>query len=61
MLGLPKLYGAHTSNNIALVVAATLRAFDVDEQHVRYFVLDNAYNNDTAVAYLASEFGFNKA
>jgi hypothetical protein len=44
-----------------LVVAATLRAFNVDEQRVRYFVLNNAYNNDTAVACLASEFSFNKA
>jgi hypothetical protein len=61
MLGLPKLHGAHTGNNIVLVVAATLRAFNVDEQRVRYFVLNNAYNNDTAVACLASEFSFNKA
>jgi hypothetical protein len=34
MLGLPELHGAHTGNNIALVVAATLRAFNVDEQRV---------------------------
>ncbi|KAF2844149.1 hypothetical protein T440DRAFT_45576 [Plenodomus tracheiphilus IPT5] len=37
MLGLPKLHGAHTGNNIASVVAATLRAFNVDEQRVWVF------------------------
>jgi hypothetical protein len=61
ILGLPKLYSAHSSNNIVLVVAATLRAFNVDKQRVRYFVLNNAYNNNTAVAYLASKFSFYKA
>jgi hypothetical protein len=37
MLGLPELHGAHTGNNIASVVAATLRAFNVDEQRVWVF------------------------
>lgn len=37
MPGLPELHGAHTGNNIASVVAATLRAFDVDEQRVWVF------------------------
>lgn len=37
MLGLPELHGAHNGNNIASVVAATLRAFDVNEQRVWVF------------------------
>jgi hypothetical protein len=59
MLGLPKLQGTHTGNNIASVVAAILSAFNVDGQRVGYFVLNHAYNNNAAVACLAGEFGFN--
>ena len=59
VLGLPELHGAHSGDNIASVVATTLRTFGVDEQRVGYFVLDNAYNNDTAMSALADDFGFN--
>jgi hypothetical protein len=58
LLGLPKLHGAHSGDNIALVVSATMQSFRVDAKKVGYFVLDNAYNNDTAVAALADEYGF---
>jgi hypothetical protein len=58
LLSLPKLYSAHSSDNIALVVLATMQLFGVDAEKVSYFVLDNAYNNDTAVAALADEYGF---
>ena len=58
LLGLPELHGQHSGENISTVVAATLRNFGVDEQAVGYFVLDNAFNNDTAVTYLADEYGF---
>ena len=61
MLGLPELHGAHSGNNIASVVSATMQSFGVDAKKVGYFVLDNAYNNDTAVAALADEYGFEAA
>lgn len=58
LLGLPELHGCHSGNNIASVVTTTLRTFGVDRQRVGYFVLDNAYNNDTAMEALADEFSF---
>ncbi|KAG9379882.1 hypothetical protein A1F94_010238 [Pyrenophora tritici-repentis] len=58
LLGLPKLHGAHTGNNIALVAATILQLFSVDDISVRYFVLNNVSNNDTAVKSLAEEFNF---
>jgi hypothetical protein len=35
-----------------------MQLFGVDAEKVGYFVLDNAYNNDTAVAALADEYSF---
>jgi hypothetical protein len=58
VLGLPELYGQHSDVNIASVVATTLTNFGVDKNSVGYFVLDNAYNNDTAVASLADQYSF---
>jgi hypothetical protein len=58
LLGLPELHGQHSGNNIATIVASTLQQFGVDEDRVGYFVLDNAYNNDTAMEALADKFNF---
>jgi hypothetical protein len=58
ILGLPELHGQHSGVNIASVVATTLTNFGVDKSSVGYFVLDNAYNNDTAVASLADQYSF---
>ena len=58
LLGLPILHGKHCGDNIAEVVSKTLQAFSVDKQRVGYFVLDNATNNDTAMAALGDEYGF---
>jgi hypothetical protein len=55
---LPKLNRAHTGNNIALVAATILRLFSVNDTSVRYFMLNNASNNNTAVKSLAQEFNF---
>jgi hypothetical protein len=57
VLGLPELHGQHSGNNIGAVVATTLTNFGVDKASVGYFVLDNAYNNDTAVHHLAGIYG----
>jgi hypothetical protein len=61
LLGLPKLHSAYSGANIASHVGTVLRAFGVDNRRLRYFVLDNASNNNTAIVTLASEFGFNPA
>jgi hypothetical protein len=58
ILGLPELSGQHSGINIASVVVTTLTNFRVNKDSVGYFVLDNAYNNDTAVASLADLYGF---
>jgi hypothetical protein len=61
VLGLPELHGQHSGVNIASVVATTLTNFGVDKDLVGYFVLDDAFNNDTAVASLADLYSFETA
>jgi hypothetical protein len=61
VLGLPELHGQHSGVNITSVVATTLANFGVDKDSVGYFVLDNAFNNDTAVASLADLYSFETA
>jgi hypothetical protein len=53
VLGLLELYRQPSGVNIASVVATSLTNFRVNTNSVGYFVLDNSYNNDTAVASLA--------
>ncbi|KAG9375815.1 Dimer-Tnp-hAT domain containing protein [Pyrenophora tritici-repentis] len=56
-IALPPLTGAHTGEAIATAVTATLRAYGITSDTLGYFVLDNASNNDTAIAAVAREFG----
>jgi hypothetical protein len=58
VLGLLELYRQHSSVNIATVVVITLTNFGVNKDSVGYFVLDNAFNNDTAIASLANLYSF---
>ncbi|KID82482.1 Ribonuclease H-like protein [Metarhizium guizhouense ARSEF 977] len=58
LLGLPSVQGRHTGENLADEVASVLAYFGIDASRLGYFVLDNARNNDTAVAALADEFDF---
>jgi hypothetical protein len=55
-IALPQLTGAHTGEAIATAVVATLRAYLITSEKLGYFVLDNASNNDTAIAAVAREF-----
>ncbi|KAA8615967.1 hypothetical protein PtrV1_11367 [Pyrenophora tritici-repentis] len=57
-IDLPQLSGAHTGDRIADCVAETLQKFNITAQNVGYFMLDNAFNNDTAIATLGAKFGF---
>jgi len=57
-IALPQLTGAHTGVRIAEVVDQTLRQFGVDSAKLGYFVLDNAANNDTAIAVVAEIYDF---
>lgn len=63
VLGLPALLGAHSGSNVASIVSNTLKQFQIGQldskvARLGYFVVDNATNNDSAVAELAQEFKF---
>ena len=58
-IALPQLMGAHSGENMAEIVHKTLHKFGVTPRMIGYFVLDNAYNNDTTIRSLASKMGFN--
>jgi hypothetical protein len=57
-IALPQLTGAHTSERIAEVVGDIIDTFGITRSQVGYFVLDNAYANDTAVTKLTQRFEF---
>lgn len=57
-IALPQLVGAHTGEAIADCVARILRYFGINSNQLGCFMLDNAYNNDTAVNKLATMYGF---
>jgi hypothetical protein len=57
-IDLLQLIGAHTSERLAEVVTLTLTNYGITPAKLGYFVLDNASNNDTAVAALAHSFDF---
>lgn len=57
-IALPQLVGAHTGIAIADAVTQVLRYFNITSSSLGYFVLDNAYNNDTAVNKLGTVYGF---
>ncbi|KAK1912669.1 hypothetical protein P3342_004605 [Pyrenophora teres f. teres] len=58
-IALPQLTGAHSGDRLAEVVSSILEQFSISERTLGYFVLDNASNNDTAVAAIAHELNFN--
>ncbi|KAM4061423.1 transposase-like protein [Hirsutella rhossiliensis] len=55
--GLPELRESHTGENIASQVAEVIESFEIQDK-IGYFTLDNAKNNDTAVAALGHVFNF---
>jgi hypothetical protein len=58
VLGVPELKEAHSGDKIAAQVVSTVKDYGIDTSNIGYFMLDNATNNDTAVAAIAEEFGF---
>jgi hypothetical protein len=57
-IALPQLTGAHSGEKMAEVVSQTLQQFSINARTVGYFVLDNANNNDSAVAAIAQKMDF---
>lgn len=57
-IDLPQLIGAYTGERLAEVVTLTLITYGITPAKLGYFVLDNASNDNTAVAALARSFDF---
>lgn len=57
-IALPQLLGAHSGANMAQVVLTVLKDFGISSSRVGYFMLDNASNNDAAIASIADSIGF---
>ena len=58
-IALPQLAGAHSGEAMAEIVIAIFKEFNIDVGSLGYFVLDNAYNNNTTINTIASKMGFN--
>ncbi|KAM0664385.1 hypothetical protein ACQRIU_006967 [Beauveria bassiana] len=59
LLGLPRIEGRHSGENLAERVSEIIHEYGF-ENRVGYFVTDNAESNDTCLAHLGSEMGFEK-
>jgi hypothetical protein len=57
-VALPQLTGAHSGQKMAEIVFKTLDLFGINGQTVGYFVLDNASNNNLAIAAIGQNLGF---
>ena len=53
LLGLRRLKGAHSGENMSAVVLEVIRTFQI-ENRIGYFVLDNAESNDTCIKSLSN-------
>ena len=54
LLGLPRLLGAHTGQNQGQRLWEVISDYGI-QQHLGYFCLDNASNNQTALRYIAEQ------
>jgi hypothetical protein len=57
-INLPQLIGAYTSKRLTEVITLILKNYSITLAKLSYFVLNNASNNDTAVATLTRSFNF---
>jgi hypothetical protein len=60
LLATPEQTGSHAGVKIAEGVVKVNRDFEIKEEQLGYFMLDNASNNDTALREIAETFGFDK-
>src|SRR5437667_11128022 len=59
LLGLPRIVGPHSGENIATCVTKVLRFYDIGHK-IGTFMMDNAKDNDICVRELAMTFGLNE-
>ncbi|PZD22467.1 hypothetical protein A1F96_11108, partial [Pyrenophora tritici-repentis] len=57
-IALPQLTGSHSGDRIGDTIARTLEEFNISHTKLGYFVLDNAYSNDRAVAHMAEQYHY---
>ncbi|KAG7425131.1 putative AC transposase [Fusarium oxysporum f. sp. raphani] len=55
VLGIRRVYGEHTGENLGSVVLELLKEYDIGGDEIGYFMLDNASSNDTAVGFILKE------
>jgi hypothetical protein len=60
LLSLRPLEGPHSGENQAQAFRSTLTSYNIEADVVGCFVLDNAYNNDTCLRQLESDFSWPK-
>jgi hypothetical protein len=50
-----RIYGEHTGENVRLIIIKLLKEYNFGEDLIKYFILDNASLNDTAVKFILKE------
>ncbi|KAL9572045.1 hypothetical protein ACKAV7_003762 [Fusarium commune] len=55
VLGIRRVYGEHTGENLRSVVLKLLKEYDISGDEIGYFMLDNASSNDTAIRFILKE------
>ncbi|KAG7410173.1 putative AC transposase [Fusarium oxysporum f. sp. raphani] len=55
VLGIRRVYGEHTGENLGSAVLELLKEYDIGGDEIGYFMLDNASSNDTAVGFILKE------
>ena len=55
VLGIRRVYGEHTGENLGSVVLELLKEYDISGDQIGYFMLDNASSNDIAVEFILKE------
>ena len=59
LLGLRRLHGTHSGENIAEAILKVVRKYGLSGDQIGWFVLDNATSNDTCVAEILKALGIN--
>jgi len=59
MLGLRRLHGTHSGENIAEAILKVIRKYELSGNQIGWFVLDNASSNDTCVAEILKALNIN--
>jgi len=59
LLGLRRLRGPHSGENITEAILQVIREYGLTGNHIGWFILDNASSNDTYVAEILKALGIN--